>query len=374
MKLQAFRAFGFAAIAALLLASCGGGDSSPEFKRVVSFGDSLSDLGTYTPATSLTQTPGAPPFFGGRFTTNVFTGYTATNNTNIATIWVEYVAAKVGVPITPAEAGFAGQSVKCPAAAVPALAGSCTAYGQGGALVTNPNGIGKASGALTVPIVTQIANHLARFGSFNQSDIVFVFAGSDDIFVELDAFGAGAIDQATAVANVTKAATDLAALVKTEVLGKGARYVAVMNVPDITQTPFGTSLPAPGKAFLGALSDTFNQALQNGLAGEPVAMIDIHAIYADLLTNSAKYGFTNITDPACDAAKISAITGGQVTDGSPLFCNASPGQPFNGLAAGASPTTWFFADDVHPTTGGQKRLADAVIARLKELGWIAENL
>ena len=68
--------------------------------------------------------------------------------------------------VTPAEVGFNGQSVKCPAAAVPALATTCTAYGQGGSRVTDPMGIGHnadGSGALTVPVVTQIANHLARF-------------------------------------------------------------------------------------------------------------------------------------------------------------------------------------------------------------------
>ena len=71
--------------------------------------------------------------------------------------------------MTPAEVGFNGQSVKCPAAANPAFATTCTGYGQGGARVTDPNGIGHnpdGTGALTVPIKTQIANHLARFGSF----------------------------------------------------------------------------------------------------------------------------------------------------------------------------------------------------------------
>ena len=67
---------------AALLAACGGGDAEPATTRVVSFGDSLSDLGAYTGATSLTPTPGAAPFFGGRFTTNPHTGYTAASNSN----------------------------------------------------------------------------------------------------------------------------------------------------------------------------------------------------------------------------------------------------------------------------------------------------
>jgi len=41
------------------------------------------------------------------------------------------VAASLGLVVTPAQVGFGTTSVACPAAAVPALAASCTAYGQG---------------------------------------------------------------------------------------------------------------------------------------------------------------------------------------------------------------------------------------------------
>ena len=167
-------------VAALLLAACGGGDpdvpgsGSPSgapttkgtFSAVVSFGDSLSDVGTYTPATVIPGTD-PPVYLGGKYTTNSATG----------TIWVENIASALGLMITPAEVGFAGQSVKCPIAlSVPALANTCTAYGQGGSRVTDPNGYAHASGQLTVPVKTQIANHLSRFGSFKDSDLILVAA------------------------------------------------------------------------------------------------------------------------------------------------------------------------------------------------------
>ena len=63
-----------------------------------------------------------------------------------------------------------------------------------------------------------------------------------------------------------------------------------------------------------------------------------------------------------------------MTDGSSLFCNASPGVPFNGLATGASASTYLFADGLHPTTGGHKFLADQVWGKLKEFGWVPSNL
>ncbi|HEY6134301.1 MAG TPA: hypothetical protein VIW70_10000, partial [Rubrivivax sp.] len=161
---------------AVLLVACGGSEDELKIGKIVSFGDSLSDLGTYALAASLSGT-GQPPFFGGRFTTNTHTGYTAASNTNTANLWVDWVAARVGVPITQAVLGFttpAGTTViPCPASlSNPALAGSCTGYGQGGSRVTDPNGINKDKGALTFPVVTQVARHLSSFTSFGSDDIV----------------------------------------------------------------------------------------------------------------------------------------------------------------------------------------------------------
>ena len=360
-----------AIVGAALLAACGGGDSGPSTTRVVSFGDSLSDLGTYAPATSLAGT-GAAPFFGGRFTSNTHTGYTAASNSNTATIWVEWVAARLGVAITQAAVGFATTNIPCPAAANPALASSCTAYGQGGSRVTDPNGIGKTGGALTVPVVTQMANHLTRFTSYGAGDIVFVWAGSNDMLIQFGAVAQG-LPPATAVANMQLAATQLATLIKDQVVAKGATRVAVMNVPDGSIAPAFSALPAANKALLTQLSAEFNSTLTTSLAGVDVRMIDIRAFIGDAIANPAKYAFTNATVAACDPAKIAGVTGGRVTDGSSLFCNAASGQPFNGLKTGASASTWLFADGVHPTSGGHKAISDFVIGKLKEFGWMPIN-
>jgi phospholipase/lecithinase/hemolysin len=379
------------------LAACGGGDpdvpgsGSPSgapttpgtFTAVVSFGDSLSDAGTYSPATSLAGN-GMAPFFGGRFTTN---GGTA------GTVWVEKLAASLGLVVTPAEMGFAGSSVPCPAAANPALANTCTAYGQGGALVTNPNGIGKSGGALTVPVVTQIANHLARFGGFHDNDLVFVWAGNNDVLVKFEEFAAAAAqiqaDAATGLltpdeANnalfaaqieaqgaMKQAALELAALVRDGILGHGGRYVAVVNLPDSADTPLGQSIASPAaRQVLSDLSANFNVWLTEGLTGQPVGLIDIRSVNKALIADPAAAGFTNVSVPACDAAAISAITGGQITSGSSLFCNATVGAPYYGLRAGADATTWLFADGVHPTSGGHAATAAAIRAALVALGWI----
>jgi phospholipase/lecithinase/hemolysin len=159
-------------------------------------------------------------------------------------------------------------------------------------------------------------------------------------------------------------------LVKTQILANGGKYVAVMNLSDIVDTPFGQTLPATAQPVLTALSQVFNLWLQDGLTGQPVQIIDTFTLFKDAYTNPGKFGFVNNATPACDPAKISAIIGQTVTSGYSLFCNATPGAPYNGLLTGADVNTWQFADDVHPTTGGHKVISDAFTAQLQAFGWI----
>lgn len=401
MKL--FRSLAPVALAAALLAACGGGDpdvpgsGSPagapttrgNFTALISFGDSLSDVGAYSPA------PAAFGIQGGKFTTNGPTG----------TVWVENLATSLGLLVTPGEVGFNGQSVKCPAAlqsTVPAIQRSCTAYGQGGARVTNPNGIGRdpatGAGALTVPVVTQIANHLANptfGGRFADTDLIMVYAGNNDVFVQFGTFAtkAGQIQAQAAAGQITAdqanallfqaqteaqeamktAAIELATLVKTQILAKGGKYVAVMTLSDIADTPFGNSPQvAPARTVLTDLSRIFNLWLREALTGQPVKIIDTFAMFKDLNANATALGFTNTALPACDAAKIAAATvtpqapDGAITDGSSLFCGPTALRD----TPPASATTWFFADSVHPTTGGHKAISDAFAAQLRSFGWI----
>ncbi len=388
--MKSIRLFCLALASSLTLAGCGGDHhagpptTKGEFTAVVSFGDSLSDVGTYAPATSLAG-DGTPPYFGGKFTTNGAA----------ATIWVENLAASLGLAVTPAEVGFNGLSVHCPAAADPAQEHTCTAYGQGGARVTDPQGIGRnadGSGALTVPVITQIANHLARFGKFKSGDLVLVYAGNNDVFIDFAIYAltadalqaqvaAGTLTAAEAAAqlalaqkaveaDVTTVAGSLATAVKTQILEKGGLYVAVMTLADIADTPFGQGFPAELRPELTNLSVVFNNALKQSLGDAPVRIIDTFSLSKEVLANPAKYGFVNNTTPACDIAAIAAITGGAVTDGSSLFCNGTPGAPYNGLTAGADTITWQFADDVHPTTGGHRAISAVFLSQLQSFGWI----
>jgi outer membrane lipase/esterase len=380
------------AAAALIVAGCGGGSTDDTIaSRVIAFGDSLSDVGTYTPATSVNGlTAGTAPYFGGKFTTNAHTGYTTASNTSIANTWVEWVSARLGVAITPAEVGFATTRVPCPAAAT-GLAATCTGYAQGGSRVTDPIGIGKTAGALTIPIVQQIASHNTRTipgftMGFGKDDIVFVWGGNNDVFTQFGAVLQANLPPATADANVRTAGTELATLVKDEIIAKGGRQVAVLTLPDGATSPFGRSLPSDSaRALLTQLSAAFNTALLAGLEGSSARIIDARAIISAIQAAPTAYGLTNVTDPACNVSVISAITSGLITAGSPftsLFCNGAPAAQFtaaglpslNAINVGASTSTYLFADGNHPTIGGHKVFGDQVWAALKTFGWVPENL
>ncbi len=393
-------------VTALLLVACGGGgDVSPTaeradaqvarrtFNAVVSFGDSLSDAGTYTPATLI---PGSnPPFYlGGKFTTNSAT----------STIWVENIAARLGLSITPAEVGFAGQSVRCPSAQQ-GKDDNCTAYGQGGARVTSPDGIRHDKGALTVPIKTQIANHLERFRRFKPGDLILLWAGANDLLWEVETdparnpnsfvirlftiqaqLEAGAITPAEAQAQIVDAqlasqaamrtaALEMASYIRNDILAKGGRYVVVLNLPDPATTPEGAAISAQAPivgAAMTAFSDAFNGGLRDGLKGLAVQAIDIRRFIGEVVAAPAAHGMANASVPACDATLMAQITGGTVTDGFSLFCNATPDPRVYGLRAGADVDSWFFADGNHPTTGGYRLISDEVLRQLRALGWLRE--
>jgi phospholipase/lecithinase/hemolysin len=179
--------------------------------------------------------------------------------------------------------------------------------------------------------------------------------------------------QLAAQAEMKAAALELASYIRTEILAKGGKYVAVWNLPDIAQTPLGNNearVPAAARPVLSSLSDIFNLWLREGLTGQPVQLIDANSLFKEAYANPGKYGFVNSTVPACDAVKIAAITGGAITDGSSLFCNGTPGVPFNGLRDGANVNTWQFADGIHPTIGGHRLISDTALEVLTSFGWI----
>jgi phospholipase/lecithinase/hemolysin len=104
------------------------------------------------------------------------------------------------------------------------------------------------------------------------------------------------------------------------------------------------------------MSSGFNAALQQGLAGTVVRVVDAYTVSRDQLRRPEAYGATNATTPACD------LTPQRNPFGSSLVCNAG-----NVIAGDTS--RYIFADSVHPTPYGYKLLADLVYDEIGRAGW-----
>ena len=347
-------AWALVAGASALLTACGGGgdgDQTPKVKysNLVSFGDSLSDVGSY--GVSTIKAVG-----GGQYNVN------GANGKN----WTELLAAQLGVPATcAAQTGLKSVIPAIPAVPVTNKAG-CFGYGQGGSRVTNPVGIGNiasypadpsgALGQLTDPVLNQIQRHLAASGgSFKADELVTVQAGGNDVFANLGAISAGAITPQAGVMAVGTAGGELAAYVKNLIVAKGAKYVVVVNLPNVSKTPFAYTLDAPTQGLIQTMSSTFNAQLASGLAGLDVVLVDAFAQSNDQATNPAQYGISNGTAPACDLAKTIFA--------SSLVCNATT------LIAG-DVSKYQFADGVHPTPYGYQLFAQLVAKNLAAKGWL----
>ena len=324
--------------------------SKVKFSSQISFGDSLSDVGTYAVGT-------VAALGGGQFTINS----PGVKN------WTALMAAQFGLarPCA-AQTGLDGDPALGFSVLPPLHHSGCTNYAQGGARVSHPIGIGhKATGGdnarlglLTVPIAQQIQNHLnVSGGTFKDDEIVFLMAGANDVLFQLGLLQAGVTNPTTAISSVALAASQLVSTIKTQVVGNGAKYVVVLNIPNIAITPLGNSFDPAVRGLVDIMVNTFNTLLKNGLAvNEPVLYVDSYSDSYNQFVNPAAYGLSNVTDTSCDFSPAKNPLA------SSLVCNQ-----YN-LIPGVS-NTYLFADSVHPTPYGHSLIARLVKEEMRNKGW-----
>jgi len=451
--------FALALLTAAVLTACGGtdpraGDQTPKtkFSQQVAFGDSLSDVGSYAVG-------GVAAQGGGQYTINgdiksVNPELTGKNFTAV-------LAAQLGLPAPcAAQTGLQGTSSTNPALnfSVPiVMNASCFNYAQGGARVTNPIGPGNRAlsaanasvvlGATTVPVVTQIANHLAKAGGkFSGTELVVVTAGGNDVLEQLGELSAGATTAGgvalitslvtqlapgipvangadivknaagqaaaapgstpqtiiaaavgaaaraghpTAVANAATigatagtaataaglkyssdhsaevvtalgtAGAELAVLVKNQIVAKGANYVVVNNLPDVSIAPSVLAQSADTQKLVATMVSTFNAQLKAGLGDDAkILYVDLATVSHDQAVNPAPYGLTNTKDTAC---VVNDVTKNPLS--SSLVCTK------NNLISG-DVSHYMFADGVHPTPFEYALIARYILLQMSGKGWI----
>ncbi|ASW02293.1 SGNH/GDSL hydrolase family protein [Paraburkholderia aromaticivorans] len=305
------------AVAVCLLSACGGheGGSSGGSAatpaggvnlQVVSFGDSLSDVGTYAPI--------AGAVGGGRFTTNPGQVWTQ----NVAQYYGDTLNVAYTIDITHKLSAKGGLG-----------------YAEGGATVATPANqsdfLTSVIGNIEMPVNQQVSSYLAAHGSFNSNQLVLVWAGANDVL------RAGA--PPAAAQTVETAAATLAQVIG-QIVQNGATHVVVVNVPNIGLSPHGLA-SSDGGANLTQLSQLFNSSLNaalqtNGLQGK-VIQIDSYTWLNGIMANFQANGFAvSNTSVACDPKKT--------PDATALLCSPPT------YASSNADQTYMFADDLHPTT------------------------
>ena len=262
------------------------------FSHILVFGDSLSDTGNYY---RLSGGSPPPPYAAGRFCNGP--------------IWVEYLAASLGMEYQSAD-NFA-------------VGGATT-----GTLNSNDGFAGKEYPGL----LDEVASFAARRPVREPGRALYVVeAGANDFFVALATGTSPATLIGTGVGNTISAIQQLR--------GAGARFILVMNVPDLGVTPMAQSLGEGGPSMLSQLSAAYNQTLDLALeqlaqAGIPTIRLDAFAVLDEMANKPADYGFSNVTMP---------------------FLLAPPG---------TNPDEFLFWDPVHPTTGAHEVLAQEALEQL----------
>ena len=225
------------------------------FSHILVFGDSLSDTGNYY---RLSGGSPPPPYAAGRFCNGP--------------IWVEYLAASLGMEYQSAD-NFA-------------VGGATT-----GTLNSNDGFAGKEYPGL----LDEVASFAARRPLREPGRALYVVeAGANDFFVALATGTSPATLIGSGVGNTISAIQQLR--------GAGARFILVMNVPDLGVTPMAQSLGEGGPSMLSQLSAAYNQTLDLALeqlaqAGIPTIRLDAFAVLDEMANKPADYGFSNVTMP-----------------------------------------------------------------------------
>jgi phospholipase/lecithinase/hemolysin len=264
-ELMVFRVFStttawMVVIAMGMITLVGGQAQGGQITGIVSFGDSLSDVGNDYLASGGTQPAPVADYYQGRFT----------NGGN----WLDYLAHDLGV-----------------AAPVASLAGGSD-YAFGGAS-TGSGTTTYAPGQLVPNVDSQIAMYLSSHTP-TAGELFTIWAGANNLLIGNQA-------------NPTVPAQDIANEITT-LAAAGAKQFLIPNLPLLGEIPASSGLSLAQRQGLDAWSVGFNQTLQgeatmlqNSL-GVQIHIVDIQGLFQKVLGDPQNYGFTNVTGSAINSS------------------------------------------------------------------------
>lgn len=309
------------AAASLALLTLSAQAGTVEFKNIYSLGDSLSDVGVYSNAVI----GGAA--LQGITLPNIRYRFTDNNPDGSSKVWVENLATHLGLTLIPNRIN-------------PQVVGG-GAFAEGGTRVSNPVGIGYAPQNLitTIPLTTQVDRLLELRPTLGTNDLVFLWAGANDGFVQFATISAGGATPTNGVVAMATEAGVMAQQVQ-RLRQAGAKFVVLALLPDLANTPFGalvSQASQQGGELLSALSRSFNQTALSAVPQAGAVVVDVNKLLSDVISNPVKYGFNaNALGMTACGVNVSA-TGPNDFYNSSLQC------------LGVNPGNYLFADGVHPS-------------------------
>ncbi len=267
----------FAALLALSIVTGATAGAQRTFSSLTMFGDSFSDVGN---ARALLPLLGLPSRFSN------------------GPIWSDYLAAALGRPgdATPSFVPRAATGV----------------YAIGGA-VTSP-----ATAGSTAQQIAQwcLFNGTSCTRGASAGGLYTLFAGGNDL-------RAAAANPLLSAAQLQAAAVTAATNIVQQgqsLVGLGAQSLLFVYLPDLGLTP--DRLGTAQSAALSSMTRTFNAALSTGIGqlrlGAPMTrLFDLRLdnLFANLIQEPSRYGFTNTTDSCVTAMQLPACSGYVSFDG-----------------------------------------------------------
>lgn len=265
------------------------------FARLVAFGDSFIDTGTFT---DVTAEHGAT--------------WPARSCTNPAPMWIEHLAHALDVEARPAVQGGTNHA---------------QAYALTAGVMDPIPGL-EHLGLRPLPVTEQVARMLASGEQLRDDDLVIVNGGGNDALLSVLAGTGAAARQAAARRFVDVVGT---------LVATGARIVRV-TTPDLGLTPIGGAGAGGDANPVTAAVTDYNALVAEGLhqAGTDVPVLDGFSFFRHVAANPALFGLTDVISPSYPNAGIGAMLAGR------------------GDQVAADVSSYLFSDSIHPSATGHR--------------------
>ena len=307
------------AAAAALLAACGGGEQVSKFsaQRVIAFGDESSVIDDFRHDGN-----------GRKYSVNALSTTDSSLACQSNPLWIQSVAGNYGLVFP--ECNPAATAVAVPVSRIRARAG-----------------------ARVADLAAQIDVQQSE-SAFQSNDLATVLVGQNDVLAQYAQYPA--VGEAQLIVNVEAIGAELGRQVN-RLADAGAR-VLIATVTDVGRTPFAAAQNAANAdtdraALLSRLSARLNASMRATIAndGHRIGLVLNDELVQSVVNNVGTGGFTNVTTGVCD------LTQSTLVPPSILDCTTAT------LVAGGTGATYFWADDLHLSSGGQSFLGSLATTR-----------